>query len=970
MFLQTPQMTPGTLVHERYRIIRVVGQGGMGVVYEAEDERLTKRIALKQTLVSGEGLERAFEREARLLASLKHRGLPSVSDYFIIDQSQFLVMDYIDGPNLEELAAQQNGPFSLKQVLTWAYQLCDILSYLHSKQPPIIHRDIKPQNLKLSEDKHIILLDFGLAKHTDQDLSRATSSRSVYGYTPNYSPPEQINGSRTDVRSDVYASAATLYFLLAGTPPSSAMTRISAFTNDEPDPLKPLHELRSDVSQDVSNVISTAMLLKSANRYPSVAAMRDALQGAEQGIPQTMPNITIAQQISDPNLPPYSPPVQPIPSPDQHKSDPQLGIDEDRTALYGAAAQPAQPIPSPDQPKSDPQLAIDDRTALYGAAAQPAPAPYSPSPPALPQTLQPTRKVPMLWITLAGLVLFGGLGAMLFGSGILKDSQQAAATITPLAGRQAFAGEQATATIATVFPSMTTTATATATATPKPTMDLQATAASFSASRVELNGQEADRVAHQRTLPNASAQYDSESESLLLKAYNNSIIGPVGQRGLRTNAQSNDGSLWIRDVDYTISGYGYSLADLSVFRETLEIFLKRVDPDGEVAETIITSKGSKTNSGAWDSMPNLIHGVYVYVSKTGDRSFYQQQRDTLQRVGDWIAVLDSDGDGLPEHNNRFVYGYYNSVSNSVRHTYALAKFYRAYTELAELERSIGGTGQRWEERAARLHAAFHAPNSPYWGQKPWPVAWLRPDGTPVETLETFGVFEAIDSGLIGPQDGERYTRLVQALHQEFEQLTSNGAPMRLALGGYPQDVLRTTPRVPAWMLDVSASWIVGRAAPVYAAAGYPEDARKLMELYSQRAREGTVHQFVAGPGAAFGPGKSNETNLPWDSSAWFMAVYSGHYGVRYTPNALVIAPSPFSALPNDGVELLSYQGAIINLSLDKAAATYQLSVDRPTAVQLYPMAGYSALSLDDGDPQAMAELILEPNRSYLIQSLP
>src|SRR5690606_12944761 len=115
----------------------------------------------------------------------------------------------------------------------------------------------------------------------------------------------------------------------------------------------------------------------------------------------------------------------------------------------------------------------------------------------------------------------------------------------------------------------------------------------------------------------------------------------------------------------------------------------------------------------------------------------------------------------------FVYGYYNSVSNSVRHTYALAKFYRAYNELAELERSIGGTGQRWDERATRLREAFHAPNSPYWGQNAWPIAWLRPDGTPVETLETFGVFEALDSGLIGPQDGERYTRLVQALHQEF-----------------------------------------------------------------------------------------------------------------------------------------------------------------------------------------------------------
>lgn len=961
MFSQTPQMTPGTVVHGRYRIIRVVGQGGMGVVYEAEDERLTKRIALKQTLVIGAGLERAFEREARLLAGLKHRGLPSVSDYFIIDQSQFLVMDYIDGPNLEELASQQNAPFSLKQVLTWAYQLCDILNYLHSRQPPVIHRDIKPQNLKLGEDQHIILLDFGLAKHSDQDLSKSTNSRSVYGYTPNYSPPEQINGSRTDVRSDVYALGATLYFLLAGAPPSSAMTRISAFANDEPDPLKPLHELRSDISQDISNVISTAMLLKSANRYPSVAAMRDALQGAEMGVPQTMPNITIAQQISEPYLPPVPPP----------SPDPQPADDGDRTAPYSSTGQLA-PTPNPQSPSDEDRTALYNSDPRYVASPAPQPIPNFPNPPVPPETLQPARQVPVLWIALAALVLLGGLTALLFGSGMLSASQQAE-TARQSVDAIAFVDDaNATSLPATATSQATATPTATLTPSPspKPTMDLQATALSFANSRVELNSQEEERVAQQRTLPNASARFDRESESLLLKAYSDNIIGPVGQRGLRTNAQSTDGSLWIRDVDYTISGYGYSLADLTVFRETLEIFLKRVDPDGEVAETIVTSQSSKVNSGAWDSMPNLIHGVYVYVSKTGDRKFYQQQRDTLQRVGDWIAVLDSDGDGLPEHNERFVYGYYNSVSNSVRHTYALAKFYRAYKELAELERSIGGTGQVWDERAARLRAAFHASDSPYWGQNPWPIAWLRPDGTPVETLETFGVFEAIDSGLIGPQDGERYTRLIRALHQEFEQLSSNGAPMRLALGGYPQDVLRTTPRVPAWMLDVSASWIVGRAAPVYAAAGYPEDARKLMELYSQRAREGTVHQFVAGAGAAFGPGKSRETNLPWDSSAWFLAVYSGHYGVRYTPNALVVAPSPFSALPNDGIETLSYQGAVINLSIDKEAATYRVRVDRPTAVQLYPMAGYSALSLNNGDPQAMAELILEPNRSYLIQSLP
>lgn len=143
-------LTPGTILQNRYEIIRIIGQGGMGAVYEAKDQSLGHSVALKQTLVSGAPLQRAFEREARILARLRNPALPKVSHYFSDPNGQFLVMEYIPGDDLQSLLRQQGGPLPVEQVLEWADQLLDVLEYLHSHQPPIIHRDIKPANIKLS----------------------------------------------------------------------------------------------------------------------------------------------------------------------------------------------------------------------------------------------------------------------------------------------------------------------------------------------------------------------------------------------------------------------------------------------------------------------------------------------------------------------------------------------------------------------------------------------------------------------------------------------------------------------------------------------------------------------------------------------------------------------------------------------------------------------------------------------------
>jgi serine/threonine protein kinase len=187
-------LAPNTLINNRYLVVRQIGQGGMGAIYEAIDQHLGNRVALKQTLVSGEHLDRAFEREAKLLAGLHHPALPVVSDYFTDSSGQFLVMQFIAGDDLATLLHQRGQPFPPDEVLKWADQLLDALDYLHAQQPPVIHRDIKPQNLKLTPRGGIVLLDFGLAKGAVLHQSSLAGGSSIFGYTPQYAPLEQIQG--------------------------------------------------------------------------------------------------------------------------------------------------------------------------------------------------------------------------------------------------------------------------------------------------------------------------------------------------------------------------------------------------------------------------------------------------------------------------------------------------------------------------------------------------------------------------------------------------------------------------------------------------------------------------------------------------------------------------------------------------------------------------------------------------------
>src|SRR4051812_31215225 len=274
---------PNTILQSRYRIVQQLGSGGMGAVYQAMDENLSCVVAVKETFAETEEQRRAFKREAELLANLTHPALPRVTDHFTFNNGQFLVMQFVAGNDLAELLTLRERPFTTAKVLEWANQLLDALEELHSYQPPIIHRDIKPANLKLTPRGKIVLLDFGLAKGIAGQMSTIEgehSGLSVYGYTRQYAPLEQIRGAGTDPRSDLYSLGATLWTLLTGQIPLDALARIEEKEDGKPDPLRLASELNGEVPRGVAIVLHQAMALNRNARPKSATEMRQALNDA------------------------------------------------------------------------------------------------------------------------------------------------------------------------------------------------------------------------------------------------------------------------------------------------------------------------------------------------------------------------------------------------------------------------------------------------------------------------------------------------------------------------------------------------------------------------------------------------------------------------------------------------------------------------------------------------------------------
>lgn len=292
-------------LQNRYKIVQVLRRGGMATVYLAIDEKIGCQVAVKEITFaedikesSREIMTNAFEQEAQLLASLNHPAFPKAHDYFVENDSHFLVMDFINGIDLERLLQRNRGGLGIEQIKDWTFQILDALEYLHEQKTPIIHRDIKPSNIKVNTKNQVRLLDLGISKTFD---TGARTDESVNFATLEYAPLEQslkassqINNSlmavnskktseflqfKSSPASDIFALGATLYRLLTGHLPVDAHSRALAIWLGKADPLPSVAFFNPTIPLKFESVIMQSLNLYPLSRPQSIADLRQQLLG-------------------------------------------------------------------------------------------------------------------------------------------------------------------------------------------------------------------------------------------------------------------------------------------------------------------------------------------------------------------------------------------------------------------------------------------------------------------------------------------------------------------------------------------------------------------------------------------------------------------------------------------------------------------------------------------------------------------
>ncbi len=431
----------GTVLHGRYRIVRVLGSGGFGHVYLSVDLQTNQQYAIKEYLVTGASGKAQLEHEVRVLGQLHHPNLPAFQAAFDERGRYYVVLGYIEGSDLTDyirVIRQRNEVVPLARTMTWIISICDAVTFLHSQNPPVIHRDIKPDNIRITSDGTAILVDLGNAK------AAADGARTLFFIrhqgTPGYAPLEQYpGGSGTDIRSDVYALGGTLYFALTTHEPPSVSTRNQSIQQGLPDlpslqeqlahnppetsaeassgrqfrlgvskPSKPtprhsrhlaqLGTLPPELLERLTTVIRQAMAMKPKDRYQSVADFSNDLKMILAALPSS-------------TLPPPGPP-RPV---DPHSTQPDLPMlfesmqnsqgttDQPSRDTFATSpttsSQPASPLPTTFRcPRCNAELARQSAFCPhcgYSLANNPttntAAPPSSAPDPTIPDTIHPSQ---------------------------------------------------------------------------------------------------------------------------------------------------------------------------------------------------------------------------------------------------------------------------------------------------------------------------------------------------------------------------------------------------------------------------------------------------------------------------------------------------------------------------------------------------------------------------------------------------
>jgi eukaryotic-like serine/threonine-protein kinase len=292
----------GTVVHDRYRILSHVGHGGLGTVYQVADILYGKGniYALKELIDQSLGARKQFELESQWLQSLDHNHIPKVREHFEWHQRLYLVMDFVDGENLEQKLVRLAGrPFSEEQSLRWIMPVCEVLQYLHTRVPPILHRDVKPSNIIVTPGGHVVLVDLGIAK-AHLPGANLTSTFVRKAGTEGYAPPEQYSATgQAGPWSDVYSLGATLYQLLTGRVPPTAVERLTLDAS-----LTPPQQFNPATSPWVSSALLRSLALRPTERFQSVQAFAEALAGPAGRIAGSL-----SQDLWPSREPPYTTPA-------------------------------------------------------------------------------------------------------------------------------------------------------------------------------------------------------------------------------------------------------------------------------------------------------------------------------------------------------------------------------------------------------------------------------------------------------------------------------------------------------------------------------------------------------------------------------------------------------------------------------------------------------------------------------------